>query len=35
MDKRSERAVVMLVGVLAVLIAIGHTLASVIEGSGY
>jgi len=32
MDKRSERFVVMLVGALALLIAVGHAVASIIEG---
>lgn len=35
MDKRSEKAVVVLVGVLAALIVIGHTLAGIIEGTGF
>ena len=35
MDKRSERVVALLVGTLAVLIAVGHTVASIVEGSAY
>jgi len=35
MDKRSERAVVILVGALAALIAIGHAVASLFEAAGF
>jgi len=35
MDKRSERAVVLLVGALALLIAVGHTVAGILEGTGF
>lgn len=35
MDKRSERVVVLLVGALAFLIAVGHTVASLLEGAGH